>query len=701
MPMVLTGRKKRLVLDIGTSAVRLCELSKTKTGYQLARYVQREFDSDPALGEEQRKALRVQALKDVLKEARTRQTKTVFGVPGQSVFTRSRTLPPVPEFKVNQIVKYEIQQQIPFGLDQIAMDYQILSRNDLGGYEVMMAAIKVDVVEKHLEFLKAVKRTVAMVDVSPLAAYNWLKHTGDFGSQGECVALIDMGATTTDIVIERAGQFRFTRPLNVGGNDITKALAAEFNLEFAAAERLKRERGFAPTGDSQRDGKGGEAVGKALQRLCGEIMRSFAYFRSLPGGGQVGRVILSGGGACLKNIAPYLREQLGVDVRLAQPLTGLTIGSGAEGIKKAPEQACVLLGMALRCLEPVPLEINLIPPRLVEAARRREQAVYWAFSITALILSFLSVVPAAANENKLVKARIDQLKGVIGAYDPELVQRIRVGSPPPVSTLNEQLTRRKGQLQTLENHVTTLDNARRQRRFWLEELSLVNEARPTTGGLWFSSVETTVYAEQEGNAPPPPPGFGPQPGFAPGGLRGGGAEGAGLQASAGFPGIQPRGMAVQGDGGGGSLRGFSQPAGVPGVAPAQEAGPQSTQMPRANSMILQGYANSPEVITQYLDELKRVARQQQTGLYLSVDKVLFRESSVQRVGAEVLYNAPVDAGVAIGGPAPMGIRGSQSAPGYQAGAPTLFSFRVQVVFRRTKDRPEPPAAAGAPGGNPA
>ena len=72
MPMVLTGRKKRLVLDIGTSAVRLCELSKTKTGYQLARYVQREFDSDPALGEEQRKALRVQALKDVLKEARTR-----------------------------------------------------------------------------------------------------------------------------------------------------------------------------------------------------------------------------------------------------------------------------------------------------------------------------------------------------------------------------------------------------------------------------------------------------------------------------------------------------------------------------------------------------------------------------------------------------------------------------------------------------
>lgn len=698
MPMVLTGRKKRLVLDIGTSAVRLCELSKTKTGYQLARYVQREFDSDPALGEEQRKALRIQALKDVLKEAKTRQTKTVFGVPGQSVFTRSRTLPPVPEFKVNQIVKYEIQQQIPFGLDQIAMDYQILSRNELGGYEVMMAAIKVDVVEKHLELLKAAKRGVSTVDVSPLASYNWLKHTGNFGSQGECVALIDMGATTTDIVIERAGQFRFTRPLNVGGNDITKALASEFNLEFAAAERLKRERGFAPTGDAQRDGKGGEVIGKALQRLCGEVMRSFAYFRSLPGGGQVGRVIITGGGARMKNIAPYLAGQLGVDVRMAQPLTGLTIGGAAEGIKQAPEQACAVLGMALRCLEPVPLEINLIPPRIVEAARRREQAVYWVFTIIALVLSFLSVVPAAANENKLVKARIDQLKGVIGAYDSDMVQRIRVGSPPPVSTLNEQLTRRKSQLQTLENHVTMLDNARRQRRFWLEELSLVNEARPASGGLWFSSVETTVHVEQEGAPPPQAQGFG---GGA--GLRGGGADMPGLQpqGGGGFPGIQPRGMGIVSDGGG-SLRGFAQPAGIPAPGPApQEAGPQSVQMPRANSMIMHGYASSPEIITQYLDELKRVARQQQSGWFLSVDKIIFREASVQRVGAEVLYNAPVDAGVAVGGGAPLGIRGSQQpAAGYQAGAPTLFSFRIQVVFRRTKDRPEPPSA-GAQGGNPA
>ena len=107
--------------------------------------------------------------------------------------------------------------------------------------------------------------------VCPIAAYNSLKTTGEFGAHGECVALIDLGASTTDIVIEREGQFRFTRSLNLGGNDITNAIGNTFSMSFEEAERLKRQRGFAPTGDTQRDGKGGEVIGQLLNRLVTEI----------------------------------------------------------------------------------------------------------------------------------------------------------------------------------------------------------------------------------------------------------------------------------------------------------------------------------------------------------------------------------------------------------------------------------------------
>ncbi|HEX71799.1 MAG TPA: type IV pilus assembly protein PilM, partial [Candidatus Hydrogenedentes bacterium] len=337
MANLLRGRKKRLVLDIGASAIRLCELAQTKSGYQLTKYYQREFNPDPALDEDARKNLKRKALAQLLKEAKVRARKVIFGVPGQSVFTRSRTLPPVPEYKVNQIVRYEIQQQIPFSLDQIAMDYQVLDRTEAGGYDVMMAAIKVDVVEKHMDILVEAKRGIDVVDVCPIAAYNWLKHTGEFGDQGDCVALIDMGAATTDIVIERENQFRFTRPLNIGGNDITQALASALGVNFSDAEKLKRERGFAPTGDPKRDGKGGEVIGNVLQRMVSEILRSFSYFRSLPGGGQVNRVILCGGGACLRNIIPYMQRQLGVEVRIAQPLAGLAISPAAQRVSERPE----------------------------------------------------------------------------------------------------------------------------------------------------------------------------------------------------------------------------------------------------------------------------------------------------------------------------------------------------------------------------
>jgi len=105
-------------------------------------------------------------------------------------------------------------------------------------------------------------------------------------------------------------------------------------------------------------------------------------------------------------------------------------------------------------------------------------------------------------------------------------------------------------------------------------------------------------------------------------------------------------------------------------------------------MVVQGYAESAEIITQYLDELKRTARQLPNGWYLSAEKVLFREATVQRVGWDVLYNAPADVTAGAGG-------GNRPGGGVQS-AEGLYTFRVRVVFQRTKDRPEPPKPGDAP-----
>jgi len=674
---VAPALKKRVVLDIGTSAVRFCELAKTKTGLQVTRFVQREFDADPALDEEQRRQLRTKAVQDVLKEARARRGKLVLAVPGQSVFTRSRTLPPVAEYRVNQIVRYEIQQQIPFGLDQIAMDYQVLGRSEQGGYDVLMAAIKVDVVDKNLEIVAPLRRSVAWVDIVPMAAYNWMRQTGEFGNPSECVALLNIGASTTDLIIERNGQFRFTRPIAFGGNDITKALAEAFNMDFATAEKLKRERAFAPTGNPQRDGQGGEVIGRALQRLVTEVTRSFSYFRSLPGGGTVNRVILSGGGARLKNLAAYLQRQWNMEVRIANVLNGVSVAPGAESIRDAAEQAAVVLGLALRCTAAAPLTFDLIPPRLVAAARRKEQAVYWALSICAVILIFFSMVPAEHKKNQLVKQRIEELKKIIRTYDPELVQRIRPGSPPPVSTLNEELARRKAAVRQVENQVKALDMARRQRRFWMDELSLIADARPATGGIWFASVETTVVEDTPAGGPTP----GPQPGR-------GGRQDSTTALKTGFPGIQPPGGVARGAGrrgaGGAPGPGGPGPAPAPGAPAAETVETRSQPIP--NGMIVKGYAETDIVLTQFISELKQIYRQLGANVYLSVQDVIFKEAAVQSQPWSVLYNATLaGAGTGSGGGGAVQQQGG--------GGAGILSFEITVKFRRS---PQPPTKQEQP-----
>jgi len=648
------SRLKRLVLDVGSSAVRLCELTHTKTGYQLTKYYHREFGIDPSMDEAEQRKSRAETVRTLLRDAKVRHKKTVLGVPGQSVFTRTRALPPVPEYKVTQIVRYEIQQQIPFSLDQIAFDYQVLQRTEAGGYDVLMAAIKVDVVEKRLDIIRDVKRQIDVVDVCPLAAYNWLKYTGEFGEDGDCVALIDLGAATTDIVIERDNQFRFTRSLNLGGNDVSSAVAAEFGVGFLEAEKMKRERGFAPSGDPQRDGKGGEVIGRVLNRLVSEISRSFAYFRSQPGGGPVSRIIVTGGGACLRNMIPYLQRQLGIEVRIAQPLAGLAIAPGAQEVNDHPEQAAVALGLSLRCRESVTIGVNLIPPRILEAARRKEQAVYWALSLLTLGLIVASIVPSLAQRNGMVLERIEFEKTAISQYDPRLITQ---PGPPRgwISPHEKELAQAKQEIESHQTVVEKLDKRFSTFKPWLEYMVAINDARPRGQLVLIWSMESTLMerALEQGSRggtgrtggrrgrlddDDDDGGFMGMMGATGGRTTGPLAPPPLKYSSTGFRGIEG-GMSRQGQMGlfnpddedddyaGGGRRGRGA-GGARGASAREEEDPSNY-----NGITIQGYADSPETIVLYVDNLKK------SGEFLEGEGVFYDDRSTDPVMPDALDDA--------------------------------------------------------------
>ena len=695
MAKIRRGRAKRLVLDIGSSSIRLCELTQTKSGYQLTKYYQRDVSSDPAQDEDTRRKARVAAIKALVKEARVRTRKTILSVPGRSVFTRARTLPPVPEYKVSQIVGYEIRQQIPFPLEQIALDYQILNRTESGSYDVMMAAIKVEVVEKHLDILRETKSAIDVVDVSPFAVYNWLKHTGEFGSDGECVAVLDLGATTTEIVIERGNQFRFTRPLNMGGNDITTALATALGANFSDAEKFKRERAFAPTGDPARDGKMGEVLTPVLTRLVGEISRSFGYFRSLPGGGMVDRVIVTGGGACLRNIVPYLQRQLGIEVRIARPLAGLAIGANAQQANEHPEQACVALGMALRCCQATAIEINLIPPRILEAARRKEQALYWVLSFIVLAMIAASIIPARDQKDKQVVQRIKRIKEIISMYDPAVAE-----DPDAKSDFQTQYKEATDRIKENQGRIDALKKRYERAEFYLDELKLLNDLRPEGGKIWFSSVETTSITK------------GVQ-GAAAGKSRSGFAKGgSGLRPntlginSTGFTGISSGGSEARL----GGSSGFARKA----EGASKKSPQQVVQIPVPNGFRIMGYAKDDQALMEFLDNLKKY-----DGTSPKIYEVYFSEANAEPVPITEMELARVaDRPIARSGTGGLGTSGEErrrggfgsSLSGNAGGMPTrsyttssyyspyvekVVFFKLDVRFQPFPEPAAPPKGAEA------
>ncbi len=687
--------KKRVVIEIGTSAVRLCEFKKTKSGLQLIKYFEKPIMNDFRMEEEERKEVRKKAVADLLKQAKVKTRKLMLAVPGQSVFVRIRSLPPVAERKVDQIVRYEIQQQIPFDLRQIAIDYQILDHPEGGGYEVLMVAIKTDVVDKHLSILEGLKLQPDIIDVIPFASYSWLKYNGELHAHTECVAVIDLGASTTNIVVERDGIFRNTRTLNIGGNDITQAIADTFNISFEEAEKIKCEKGFAPTGNPQIDGKGGEAIGRVLNRLVNEIQRSFSYFRSLPGGGQVTRIYLCGGGCALRNIVPYLQRVLGIDVRIAQPLSGITIGPDAQAVVQHPERSCVVLGLALRNWEATALEINLIPPRIIEMRRRKEQAIYWALSMVTLALIMASVIPVHAAQNKFVKQRIEELRRYVRMYDPEVAQ-----NPTIVSPLKQELSKAQAEIKTLQNKVKAVDRAVYGRRFWLDEMSLILSARPPRtdkDGVWFSSIETVFIQQPQAGQPLP-----------------GGRNIPGLATPAqsqqtpvnitGFPGIGSRGPMVTGGGFGGGGGFFRRDNTSPLPTQQQSTGTQQTPpLPRSNGFRIMGLATSDTIIKTFVDNLKKASLTLPEGV-LRIKEVIFSEASVQVTPWSSLYNAQsAFQGGAI--PGTGGFAGQQrlgafspqtgQTAAFSATGQNLFTFVITVQFERVSEQSIAQSGGGA------
>src|SRR4051794_28869277 len=367
---------KRIVsLDLGTQSVSLAEFrSEANGGLVLNAYRSTELLADPA-ADATRHAQAKMAVTEMVIGAGMKGHLVNFAIAAQSVFTRFVKLPSVGEEQVDQIVTFEAQQNVPYPINEVVWDYQLVETGDSSQVEVVIVAIKSDLLDEINESVESSGVTTAVVDVSPMALYNAFRY--NYSDVSGPALIIDIGARTTNLVFIEPNKV-FSRSISSGGNTITAAIAKEFQEAFGAAEERKKRDGFVSLGGAYADAddpdvaRVSKITRNTMTRLHSEISRSISFYRSQQGGAQPARVYLAGASTSMPYMREFFQEKFQMPVEFFNPLRNVTV-SPSLNVEELGHKAHTLgglVGLALRSVSSCPMELNLRPASVI----RRQQA---------------------------------------------------------------------------------------------------------------------------------------------------------------------------------------------------------------------------------------------------------------------------------------------------------------------------------------
>ncbi len=362
-----------LTLNIGASNAVLAEYAlKGKGALALTAYGEIDLS---AAGEAagSLEATLTPALQRVMREKGIKAAPLVVSLNGQSVFPRFAKFPAVAADKLEELVRYEVEQNVPFPIDEIVCDHQFTGTTPEGEKAAMIVAAKLDQVRAVTDAVAAAGLSPQIVDVSPMAIYNAFRWSNP-GAAG-CSVILDIGSRTTSLILVEDEKI-YTRSIPVAGNTITKDIAQTFGCSLEEAEQLKLERGYVSLGGVTEDAdevtdRVSKIIRTVLTRLHAEISRSINFYRSQQGGNAPARLFLTGGTVRLPQLDEFFRETLQVEVGYLNPFA--KIGVGAKVNRQALANDAFTLaesaGLALRMADVAAIRINLMPPELIEHAR--------------------------------------------------------------------------------------------------------------------------------------------------------------------------------------------------------------------------------------------------------------------------------------------------------------------------------------------
>jgi len=345
-------RAKSLVgLDIGSSAVKAVELKPAGKGYKVTAFGAESVPPDSIVDGA---IIDGAAVADAIRrlfDGNKIQTKDVAAsLSGNAVIVKKITLPIMTEAELSESIYWEAEQYIPFDIQDVNLDYQILDPGDAASgkstMDVLLVAAKKEKIADYTGVIAQAGRSAVVVDVDAFALQNAFEV--NYGIEpGQVVVLLNAGASATNINILQGDQSVFTRDISIGGNAYTEALQKELNLPFEQADQLKR--GEAVDGVTFDDAR--PVLRAVSENVMLEIQKTFDFFKATAASDRIDRIVVSGGASRAEGFLEMLTERFEAPVELFDPFKKVSFDAKrfqVQSVEGLAPTAAVAVGLALR-----------------------------------------------------------------------------------------------------------------------------------------------------------------------------------------------------------------------------------------------------------------------------------------------------------------------------------------------------------------
>jgi type IV pilus assembly protein PilM len=290
------------------------------------------------------------AIRTLLQETGIQSRRVVTALGGQAAVIRELKVPEMAEAELEQAVTFEAERYLPPGVSEVPCHYRVLGRiPEEGQLEILLVATGKELIDRHLAPLAGAGLASEVMEVTPLSMVRAVAPRN--GQSDKATVYVDLGAESYDILVVDKERVHLARNIAIGGNSVTAAIAEAMTLDFAAAQTLKEQRAeMVLDGDQPDDRTVGDlhrAILPVITRISTELRRSLDFYLTRLRGRAISKVVLTGGTAKLKNLAPFLSGELGLPVEIGNPFGMCEANFPPEYLANVAPMMAVAVGLAL------------------------------------------------------------------------------------------------------------------------------------------------------------------------------------------------------------------------------------------------------------------------------------------------------------------------------------------------------------------